>query len=97
LIRIGAEVEAYCGEITDLDAFKDYLQQYSAAIRGTQKKEQIDTKNPDPVQPYQDFTETDFPYTDFQPQIIKDIPIKENDIDNHIISYQSKMNNIKLI
>ena len=32
------------------------------------------TKNPDPVQPYQDFTETDFPYTDFQPQIIKDIP-----------------------
>lgn len=24
LIRIGAEVEAYCGEITDLDAFKDY-------------------------------------------------------------------------
>ena len=53
------------------------------------------TKNPDPVQPYQDFTETDFPYTDFQPQIIKDIPIKENDIDNHIISYQSKMNNIK--
>lgn len=52
-------------------------------------------ENPDPVQPYQDFTETDFPYTDFQPQIIKDIPIKENDIDNHIISYQSKMNNIK--
>ena len=40
LIRIGAEVEAYCGEITDIDAFKDYLQQYSAAIRGTQKKEQ---------------------------------------------------------
>ena len=43
LIRIGAEVEAYCGEITDLDAFKDYLQQYSAAIRGTQKKEQKDS------------------------------------------------------
>lgn len=39
LIRIGAEVEAYCGEITDIDAFKDYLQQYSAAIRGTQKKD----------------------------------------------------------
>ena len=45
--------------------------------------------------PCRDFTETDFPYTDFQPQIIKDIPIKENDINNHIISYQSKMNNIK--
>ena len=59
------------------------------------KMENRHTKNPDPVQPYQDFTETDFPYTDFQPQIIKDIPIKENDIDNHIISYQSKMNNIK--
>ena len=44
LIRIGAEVEAYCGEITDLDAFKDYLQQYSAAIRGTQKKEQKDSR-----------------------------------------------------
>ena len=25
LIQIGAEVEAVCGEITDLEAFKDYL------------------------------------------------------------------------
>lgn len=40
LIQIGAEVEAYCGEITDMDAFKDYLHQYSAAIRGTQLEEE---------------------------------------------------------
>ena len=31
-------------DLTDIDAFKDYLQQYSAAIRGTQKKEQKDSR-----------------------------------------------------
>lgn len=37
LISIGAEVEAYCGEITDLESFKRYLEQYKGAIRATQK------------------------------------------------------------
>lgn len=36
LILIGAEVEAYCGEITDLESFKEYLAQYKGAIRATQ-------------------------------------------------------------
>lgn len=36
LIQIGAEVEAFCGEITDLEAFKKYLEQYSYAIARTQ-------------------------------------------------------------
>lgn len=40
LISIGAEVEAYCGEITDLEAFKKYLDQYKNAIKGTQKAAQ---------------------------------------------------------
>lgn len=50
LIRIGAEVEAYCGEITDIDAFKDYLHQYATVIRNTQlKKEECKNShyNPD--------------------------------------------------
>ena len=42
LIRIGAEVEAYCGEITDMDAFKDYLHQYATVIRNTQVKNDPD-------------------------------------------------------
>lgn len=37
LIQIGAEVEAFCGEITDLEAFKKYLEQYAYAIARTQK------------------------------------------------------------
>lgn len=37
LIQIGAEVEAFCGEITDLEAFKKYLEHYSYAIARTQK------------------------------------------------------------
>lgn len=36
LIQIGAEVESICGEITDLEAFKDYLCRYGYAIRKTQ-------------------------------------------------------------
>lgn len=39
LIQIGAEVEHYAGcEITDLDAFKEYLEQYAYAIAQTQQK-----------------------------------------------------------
>ena len=38
LIQIGAEVEHYAGcEITDLEAFKKYLEQYAYAIARTQK------------------------------------------------------------
>lgn len=37
LISIGAEVEAYCGEITNLESFRKYLEQYKGAIRATQK------------------------------------------------------------
>ena len=37
LIQIGAEVEAVCGEITDLEAFKTYLQKYGYAIKRTQE------------------------------------------------------------
>lgn len=36
LIQIGAEVESFCGEITDIEAFKKYLEQYSYAITRTQ-------------------------------------------------------------
>lgn len=36
LISIGAEVEAYCGKITDLEAFKAYLAKYNNAITATQ-------------------------------------------------------------
>lgn len=39
LIRIGAEIEAYCGEITDIEAFKKYLSVYAYAIKKTQKNE----------------------------------------------------------
>lgn len=39
LIQIGAEVEHYAAcEITDLDAFKEYLEQYAYAIAQTQQK-----------------------------------------------------------
>lgn len=39
LIQIGAEVEHYAGcEITDLEAFKEYLEQYGFAIAQTQQK-----------------------------------------------------------
>lgn len=38
LIAIGAEVEHYAGcEISDLEAFKKYLEQYAYAIARTQK------------------------------------------------------------
>ena len=38
LIQIGAEVEHYAGcEITDLEAFKKYLEQYAYAIARTLK------------------------------------------------------------
>ncbi len=40
LIQIGGEVEKYCGEITDLEAFAEYVKQYSGAIKRTQNKEQ---------------------------------------------------------
>lgn len=39
LIQIGAEVEHYAAcEITDLEAFKEYLEQYAYAIAQTQQK-----------------------------------------------------------
>lgn len=39
LIQIGAEVEHYAGcEITDMEAFKEYLEQYAYAIAQTQQK-----------------------------------------------------------
>lgn len=39
LIQIGAEVEHYAAcEITDLEAFKEYLEQYGFAIAQTQQK-----------------------------------------------------------
>lgn len=37
LISIGAEVEAICGEITDIEAFKSYLTQYAYKIKQTQE------------------------------------------------------------
>lgn len=41
LIQIGAEVEAICGEITDLEAFKDYLSIYAYAIARTQNPKTV--------------------------------------------------------
>lgn len=39
LIQIGAEVEHYAAcEITDLEAFKEYLEQYAYAIAQTQER-----------------------------------------------------------
>lgn len=39
LIQIGAEVEHCAGcEITDLEAFKEYLEQYAYAIAQTQER-----------------------------------------------------------
>lgn len=38
LIQIGAEVESICGEITDLEAFKNYLIKYKTFIKKTQEK-----------------------------------------------------------
>ena len=37
LIQIGAEVEKYCGTITDLEAWAKYVSQYAGAIKQTQK------------------------------------------------------------
>ena len=42
LIQIGAEVEAICGEITDIEALKEYLSKYAYAIKKTQQpKEEL--------------------------------------------------------
>lgn len=38
LIQIGAEIEAVCGEITNLEAFTNYVKQYANAIKRTQQK-----------------------------------------------------------
>jgi hypothetical protein len=54
LIQIGAEVEAVCGEITDLEAFKDYLSKYSYAIKKTQEPKP-DTSADAFVNSYDDF------------------------------------------
>ena len=54
LIQIGAEVEAVCGEITDLEAFKDYLSKYSYAIKNTQEPKP-DTSADAFVNSYDDF------------------------------------------
>ena len=43
LIQIGAIVESYCGEIEDLDAFSNYIQQYSRAIQRTQQQQQSES------------------------------------------------------
>ena len=43
LIQIGAIVEHYCGEIEDLDAFSNYIQQYSRAIQRTQQQQQSES------------------------------------------------------
>lgn len=45
LIEVGARVEQYCGEITDLEAFSEYLRQWSNAIKKTQVKPQYTTEN----------------------------------------------------
>ena len=37
LIQIGAEVEKYCGTITDLEAWAKYVSQYAGAIKQTQR------------------------------------------------------------
>ena len=54
LIQIGAEVEAVCGEITDLEAFKDYLSKYSYPIKKTQEPKP-DTSADSFVNSYDDF------------------------------------------
>lgn len=38
LIEIGARVEMYCGEITDLETFSEYINKYAYAIKKTQDK-----------------------------------------------------------
>lgn len=37
LIQIGAEVEKYCGTITDIEAWAKYVENYAGAIKQTQK------------------------------------------------------------
>ncbi len=37
LIQVGAVVEKYCGEISDIDAFEKYVNDFSLAIKKTQK------------------------------------------------------------
>lgn len=37
LIQIGGAVVAHCGEITDLEAFNEYLEKYAYAIKRTQE------------------------------------------------------------
>lgn len=37
LIEVGATVEKYAGEITDLGGFDAYVKKYANAIKGTQK------------------------------------------------------------
>lgn len=37
LIQIGAEVEKYCGTITDIEAWAKYVEHYAGAIKQTQK------------------------------------------------------------
>lgn len=49
LINIGAAVEHYAGEITDLEAFNRYLAQYGNAIASTQKKAQETTNAATPT------------------------------------------------
>ena len=36
LIQIGAEVEKYCGQISNLEAFAHYVEKYAGAIKRTQ-------------------------------------------------------------
>ena len=38
LICIGAEVERFCGEITDMQAWANYVSQYANAIKNTQRQ-----------------------------------------------------------
>lgn len=45
LIQIGAEVEHYAGcEISDMESFKKYLEQYAYAIARTQKKNPVSSE-----------------------------------------------------
>ena len=37
LKQIGAEVEKYCGTITDIEAWAKYVEHYAGAIKQTQK------------------------------------------------------------
>lgn len=41
IATLGGMIEKYCGEISDLEAFEKYLQQYSNAIKATQRKQTI--------------------------------------------------------